>query len=137
MIEKMMKDYLKILFKGMAMGAADIVPGVSGGTIAFITGIYERLIFAISHINFKALRLWRQQGIGAAWRYIDGGFLLTLFSGILISVVTLARGLKWLLDHYPIFVWAFFFGLVSASVIVLARDVALNRICCFCFLPGH
>lgn len=116
-------NILLTFLKGTAMGAADVVPGVSGGTIAFISGIYERLLFAIKSITPYALQLLFKQGFGAAWRHIDGTFLLTLFSGILISVMTLAKALEWCMHHYPQLLWAFFFGLIIASSIYIMRQV--------------
>ncbi|UJF23901.1 DUF368 domain-containing protein [Suttonella sp. R2A3] len=110
--------------RGMAMGAADVVPGVSGGTIAFISGIYQRLINALGRIGLHAWAVWRTQGFAALWRYVDGGFLLTLFAGIATSVVSLAGIIKYLLTHQPVLIMAFFFGLVAASVWVLRQDVS-------------
>lgn len=129
----MAKAYLQIVLKGMVMGAADIVPGVSGGTMAFVMGIYERLITAISRINVQAWRLWRSQGGRAAWRYMDGGFLLALFIGILLSVVSLSHVIKGLLLHYPLHLWGFFFGLVAASVWALGREVGRFDVQTFAF----
>ncbi len=116
-------QYIIIALKGMAMGAADVVPGVSGGTIAFISGIYEELITALNNINFKLLKIWRQKGIKAAWKALNGNFLLALFVGILVSVISLAKLISWLLENEPILVWSFFFGLVFASVFFVARDI--------------
>ena len=115
--------FILTFLKGAAMGAADVVPGVSGGTIAFITGIYERLLNAIKSINPAALKVLFQEGIGAAWRHVDGTFLLALFSGILGSVFTLAKALEWCMEHYPQLLWAFFFGLIIASSIYIIRQV--------------
>ncbi len=117
------KQLLGVYLKGFAMGAADIVPGVSGGTIAFITGIYQRLISAISRVDLTFIKLvlsakWRQ-----AWQYIDATFLLALFIGILSSVFTLANVVSYLLAFYPLLVWSFFVGLVTASGIVLLLDI--------------
>ncbi len=105
------------------MGAADVVPGVSGGTIAFISGIYEELITSLNNVNLSTLKTWRNKGIKAAWQQLNGNFLLALFSGIAISVVSLAKLISWLLENQPILVWSFFFGLVLASVIIVARDI--------------
>ena len=105
------------------MGAADVVPGVSGGTIAFISGIYEELISSINGINLGLIKIWRSQGFRAFWKQANGNFLLALFSGIFISVVTLARLISWLLENHPILVWSFFFGLVLASVIYVGRAI--------------
>ncbi|MCC5923216.1 MAG: DUF368 domain-containing protein [Crocinitomicaceae bacterium] len=117
------KDWALISLKGMGMGAADVVPGVSGGTIAFITGIYEELISSLSNINFQALKLLFKSGIGAFWRHINGNFFIALFMGIGISVFSLAKLLTFLLDQYPVLLWSFFFGLVIASAWVIAQTI--------------
>lgn len=117
------KDYFMVYLKGLAMGAADVVPGVSGGTIAFISGIYEIWIESLSRINLTALRLWREQGFKAMWHYIHGTFLLSLAAGILTAIFTLARTVHWLLANHPVLIWAFFFGLVLACIWFLRRDV--------------
>jgi putative membrane protein len=117
------KDYSLITLKGIAMGAADVIPGVSGGTIAFITGIYEELINSIKSINVTAIKLLLTGKFGAFWKAINGTFLLSLFLGVGISIISLAKGLKYLLDHHPILVWSFFFGLVIASAIYVAKTI--------------
>ena len=117
------RSYFFVLLKGMAMGAADVVPGVSGGTIAFISGIYEELIRSIDGIRPSLLGIWKKSGFKAFWNALNGNFLLAVFTGIAISVISLARGISWLLDNHPILVWAFFFGLVLASVIYIARQI--------------
>ncbi|HCC85161.1 MAG TPA: DUF368 domain-containing protein [Porphyromonadaceae bacterium] len=116
-------EYLLLTLKGMAMGAADVVPGVSGGTIALITGIYEELIFSIKSIDLKALKLLFTGKAAAFWKAINGNFLLSVLLGIGISIFSLARGLTYLLQHYPILVWSFFFGLIIASAIYVARTI--------------
>lgn len=120
---KNIRDYLLLTLKGMAMGAADVVPGVSGGTIALITGIYEELIFSIKSINLKALKLLLSGKPAAFWKAINGSFLLSVLLGIAISIFSLAKGLTFLLHHYPILVWSFFFGLIVASAIYVARTI--------------
>lgn len=117
------KDYLVIMLKGMAMGAADVVPGVSGGTIAFISGIYEELLSSISNINIKLLKTLQKEGFKSAWKQVNGNFLASLFVGIFISITSLAKMISWLLVNHPILVWSFFFGLVLASVIYIAKQV--------------
>ena len=107
----------------MSMGAADVVPGVSGGTIAFITGIYEELITSIKSINLEALRLIFRFKAGAFWKKINGSFLLAVFGGVLLSVFSLARLLKWLMGNHPVLIWAFFFGLILASAIVVIKKI--------------
>ncbi|NVK08857.1 MAG: DUF368 domain-containing protein [Tenacibaculum sp.] len=122
-MNRTIKDYFVIMLKGMAMGAADVVPGVSGGTIAFISGIYEELLGSISNVNFKLLKTLQKEGFASAWRQINGNFLVSLFVGIFISIVSLAKMISWLLIHHPILVWSFFFGLVLASIIYIAKQV--------------
>ena len=116
-------NYTSLFFKGMAMGAADVVPGVSGGTIAFISGIYEDLLSSISSVNLTLIPILKKQGIKGVWQVINGSFLLTLFSGILVSVLSLAKVITWLLAHKPILVWAFFFGLIIASILLITRQI--------------
>jgi len=105
------------------MGAADVVPGVSGGTIAFISGIYEELITSINNINFSLFKVLRKEGFRSFWIAINGNFLLSLFTGIFISVFSLAKMISWLLINQPVLLWSFFFGLVLASVFFIARDI--------------
>lgn len=105
------------------MGAADVVPGVSGGTIAFISGIYEELINSISKINLQAIKILTQEGILAFWKHINGSFFVALLSGIGISILSLAKIMKWLLENEPIMVWSFFFGLMVASVFFLMKEI--------------
>lgn len=105
------------------MGAADVVPGVSGGTIAFISGIYEELIETINNVNFSLVKTLRKDGISAAWKKANGNFLLALLLGVFISIVSLAKGIKWLLENEPILLWSFFFGLVLASVVFVAKEI--------------
>jgi len=120
---RQLKDYLFILLKGIAMGAADVVPGVSGGTIAFISGIYEELIASIDNLNLNVLNVWKKEGFKTAWTSINGNFLLALFSGIAISILSLAKLIKWLLHNEPILLWAFFFGLVLASILYIGKQI--------------
>ncbi len=117
------KDYLILVLKGIGMGASDVVPGVSGGTIAFISGIYEELIDAIRSINGKAAKLLFRFELVNFWKHINGWFLLAVFSGILLSVFSLAHLLQYLLLTYPSLVWSFFFGLVIASAIMVLGDI--------------
>ncbi|MBI9040702.1 MAG: DUF368 domain-containing protein [Lutibacter sp.] len=116
-------QYLIITLKGIAMGAADVVPGVSGGTIAFISGIYEELLAAISSVNFDTLKVLKNEGINAAWKKVNGNFLLALLSGIFISVLSLSKIISYLLENQPILVWSFFFGLVLASILYVAKQI--------------
>jgi len=117
-------QYLIVSLKGMAMGAADVVPGVSGGTIAFISGIYEELIESIKSLNIKAVRVLFTKGIPAFWKHVNGTFLFSLVVGILVSVVSLARVLEHLLVNHPVLIWSFFFGLVIASALYIARTIS-------------
>jgi putative membrane protein len=118
------KNYLTVGIKGVCMGAADVIPGVSGGTIAFITGIYDQLVGSIASINAEAFRLILQGRFKAFWRHINGGFLLSLIAGIGLSVITLAGLMQMLLTTYPIQTWAFFFGLIVASSIFILRGIS-------------
>ncbi|AMG01734.2 DUF368 domain-containing protein [Vibrio mimicus] len=116
-------NYLSTYLKGLAMGAADVVPGVSGGTIAFITGIYDTLLESIRRINPSLLTVWKEQGFAGAFRHINGLFLITLFGGIFTSIATLAKLISWLLVAHPIPIWSFFFGLILVSVWHMLRQV--------------
>ncbi|WP_205126745.1 DUF368 domain-containing protein [Nitrincola tibetensis] len=114
-MQRTIADYLALVGKGMLMGAADAVPGVSGGTVAFITGIYEELIESIRRFNLQALSLLFKEGPVAVWRYVNGSFLITLILGIVLSLLTLARVVLYLLETHPVLLWSFFFGLILAS----------------------
>jgi len=116
-------DYFFITLKGMAMGAADVVPGVSGGTIAFISGIYEELIASINGVNFSLIKTLKNDGFKAFWDKANGNFLLALFLGIGISIVSLAKFISWLLLNEPILLWSFFFGLVVASIFFVGKSI--------------
>lgn len=107
----------------MAMGAADVVPGVSGGTIAFISGIYEELITSINSINLGLLKTWKTEGFMSVWKEVNGNFLLALFAGIFISLFSLATLVSWLLENEPVLLWSFFFGLVLASVFFVGKEI--------------
>ena len=118
------KYHLFLALKGMAMGIAEVIPGVSGGTIAFITGIYETLIESIKAVLGPELfRAFRRGGVGEVWRSINGSFLLVLIAGMVFGIVTGVFGVTHLLESYPVLVWAFFFGLIIASAIYIARQV--------------
>lgn len=112
-----------LVLKGVGMGAADVIPGVSGGTIAFITGIYEELIGSIRSFDLTALRKLLRLDLKGFWKHINGGFLFSVLAGIGISIFSLAKVMKYLLDTHPIFVWSFFFGLIIASAWLVAREV--------------
>ncbi len=112
-----------VFVRGIAMGAADIVPGVSGGTIAFITGIYFRLLEAINAVPVACFRYLLRGRFRSFWYSVDGSFLVTLLAGILTSIVTLAAAISFALEQYPVLIWSFFFGLILASVWHVGRQV--------------
>ncbi|HIZ32683.1 MAG TPA: DUF368 domain-containing protein [Candidatus Bacteroides merdigallinarum] len=122
-MERTLKDYLLLSLKGICMGAADVVPGVSGGTIAFIVGIYDELIDSIKSINAQSLKKLFTGHPVEFWRMINGNFLFFLLLGIGISIFSLAKLITWLLVAYPVLVWAFFFGLVLASTWFVGKDI--------------
>ncbi|MDL2320377.1 DUF368 domain-containing protein [Alistipes sp. OttesenSCG-928-B03] len=129
--------YPLVTFKGMAMGAADVVPGVSGGTIAFITGIYAELLDTIKSFDLTAIRLLFSGKFGQLWRKINGNFLFALLLGIGISIFSLAKLMTWLLVNQPIATWAFFFGLIIASVVLVLRQVTRwNVVSILCLAGG-
>ena len=105
------------------MGMADLVPGVSGGTIALITGIYEELIQSIDKFNIENLKLILKKNPRQFWTNINGKFLLTVFSGILSSIIFLSFSIKWLIENQPIAIWSFFLGLLTASIFILKKEV--------------
>ncbi len=107
----------------MAMGAADVVPGVSGGTIAFISGIYEELITSINNIEPSLLKVWKKDGFKVFWQKLNGNFLSALFLGIAISILSLAKFISWLLVNEAILLWSFFFGLVVASIFFVGKAI--------------
>lgn len=118
-----LRDYASISLRGFLMGSADVVPGVSGGTVAFITGIYEALIDAINAVNLdfmrRLLRLqWREALANFPWQ-----FLLALGVGLAAAVMTMAHFLSWALEHYATLVWAFFFGLILGSIFLVRKRV--------------
>lgn len=124
---------LGVYLRGILMGAADIVPGVSGGTMAFITGIYDDLLGAIRAVDLEFARRVLKLDIRGAWEHINGGFLLALLLGIVTAVATLAQLLSWVLEHHPVPLWAFFFGLILASSLVLLKQVPawnMGRLVC-------
>ena len=120
---KTIKHYLGVALKGMGMGAADVVPGVSGGTIAFMTGIYEELVGSLNNVNMKAVKLLFTGKFKEFWNHINGKFICSLMLGIVISVISLAKLMTYLLEIHPIQTWAFFFGLIVASSIFMIRDI--------------
>ena len=123
MEKKSPANYVLLALKGMAMGAADVVPGVSGGTIAFITGIYEELISSINNVNFGLLKTLKNEGLKAAWKQLNGTFLVVLLTGIVISIVSLAKSVTYLLANHPVLIWSFFFGLIVASAWLIGKSI--------------
>lgn len=121
-------QYLLLTLKGCAMGMADVVPGVSGGTIAFISGIYEELIESIKSVDATALRLLGTLRLKEFWRHINGRFLLSVLLGIAIAIFSLARLMTYLLTNHPIAIWSFFFGLIVASALLVAKQIGRWRV---------
>ncbi len=117
------KSSVKVFLKGMAMGVANVIPGVSGGTIALITGVFERIINAIKSFDATALKLLWKGSFKSFARHIDLRFLLLLFSGVLVAIISMARLFEFLFVNYPVYIWSYFFGLVMASVYFVGRTV--------------
>ena len=118
-------ENIKLYFKGMAMGVADAFPGISGGTMALILGIYKELIGSISLINFSLFKTLKNEGFNEFWRKLNGTFLLILFSGIISSLVVFMNIASFLIDNFPILIWSFFLGLVSASIYIILKPTDL------------
>lgn len=110
------------------MGGADVIPGVSGGTIAFISGIYEELVHSLKSIDLDALNLLRKLKIADFWKAINGNFLITVLAGVVTSIVSLAKLMTYLLEHHPIQIWSFFFGLILISSPLILRQIKKWRI---------
>ncbi len=122
-MKRSLNDYALIAIKGMGMGAADIVPGVSGGTIALITGIYEEFVDTLKSFNLSALKAFKNDGISGFWKHINGNFLVALVLGIGISLISMVKVIKYLLADHPILIWSFFFGLIVASAIFVGKTI--------------
>ena len=118
-----MPKWLKTYLSGVLMGAADVVPGVSGGTIAFIVGIYDRLIHALSGVNKASITLLFKGDFKGLWRHFDGSFLMVLLLGVATSIFGIASVITSLLASYPVWLWSFFFGLIIASAYVLLHEM--------------
>jgi putative membrane protein len=132
-----MNSILRLYFKGVAMGAADIVPGVSGGTIALISGIYEELIFTLKNINLSLLKTLFKDGFKVFWKSLNGNFLSVLLLGIASSVILLAQVIVFLLENHEFKIWGFFFGLIISSAFLIIKDVnPLNTIQIIWILSG-
>jgi putative membrane protein len=122
------KDKIILFFKGMAMGTADLMPGVSGGTIALILGVYKELIQSIDSINLKNLKSLKNEGIRSFWSNINGEFLTVLFFGIITAILSLSFAIDWLINEHPIPLWSFFLGLLIASIFLLKNTLKQWRV---------
>ncbi len=119
-----MKDYISLILKGIGMGAANVIPGVSGGTIALITGIFERLINAIKSFDLKAIKMIFKGQVKDFAKHVDLYFLLAVFFGVGLAIISLARLFEFLFANYPVYIWSYFFGLILASVFFVGRTVS-------------
>ena len=117
------KDYILLFLKGIGMGGADVVPGVSGGTLAFITWIYEEFLRSIKSFDSKAVQLLVTCKFSYFWEHINGSFLSVLLAGIILSILSLARIIHYFLEQHPIELWSFFFGLIIISAITVTREI--------------
>lgn len=122
-MQRRLFDYLIISLKGIAMGAADAVPGVSGGTIAFVSGIYEELINTISNVNASLFKTLFNEGFKIFWKKLNGNFIIALLSGIIISFISFMRIAKYLMEYHPVLIWSFFFGLIIASIYFIGKQI--------------
>jgi len=128
---------IALMLRGMAMGIAEVIPGVSGGTIAFITGIYEKLLATITRFDLSLIQRFKQTGLSGVWEHVNGRFIVFLFGGMLLGVIAGIFGVSFLLENYPEPLWAFFFGLILASAIYFMREsIGGNLKNVFLFLFG-
>ncbi|HEX6890542.1 MAG TPA: DUF368 domain-containing protein, partial [Chryseolinea sp.] len=118
-----LKDYILLYVKGLSMGVADVIPGMSGGSVAFITGIYSEMVHALRSIDREAFELVTKKRFRDCWTKINGNFLVALFAGIVTSLLTIARLVTHLQTKYPILVWSFVFGLILVSALLVLRDI--------------
>jgi len=118
-----MKQYFSLVLKGLALGTANVIPGVSGGTIALITGIFERLINSIKSFNITALKLLLRGKIQSFIKYTDLKFLVAVFAGVVIAIISIARLFDYFFEYYPVYIWAYFFGLILASVFFVGKTI--------------
>ncbi|MDX2444630.1 MAG: DUF368 domain-containing protein [Bacteroidales bacterium] len=118
-----MKEYLSLFIKGIGIGAANVIPGVSGGTIALISGIFEKLIDSLKSFDIKALKLFFSGRFKEFAKYVNLDFLITVFAGVFVSILTFAKLLEFLFQDYPVYVWSFFFGLILASVYFVGKTI--------------
>jgi putative membrane protein len=130
------KNFFQIGLRGLAMGVAEVIPGVSGGTIALITGIYERLLLSIRAFGPIAFKAYRDKGVRGAWEAVNGPFLLALVSGMALGLGSGVFGVTHILEHYPPLLWSFFFGLIIASSIYLGKSVKWNARTVVALLAG-
>jgi putative membrane protein len=136
-MEKNIREYLPLTLKGFAMGAANVIPGVSGGTIALITGIFEKLIHSLKSIDHIALSFLLKGKFRSFASHINFFFLIAIFSGAVISIFTLARLLGWLFEFYPVYIWSYFFGLILASVWFVGKTITRwNPLIILAFIAG-
>lgn len=126
-MKRSIKAYLYLALKGFAMGAAEAIPGVSGGTIAFVTGIYEELILNITKLRFGLVTTLRIQGLGAFWKQANGPFFTALLAGMAVSFITVLKTAKWLIANHPILIWSFFFGLILGSTVLVGKALSKWR----------
>lgn len=118
-----MKEHIANFLKGFAMGVANVIPGVSGGTIALLTGIFERLINALKSFDVEAVRLLLKFKFREFAQHVDFGFLLSVFLGVGVSIISVAKLLEFLFQSYPVYVWSFFFGLILVSVWFVGKSI--------------
>ncbi len=118
-----MKEYLSLFLKGIGIGAANVIPGVSGGTIALITGVFEKLIDSLKSFNIQALRFLISGKFKEFATYVNLDFLVAVFVGVFVSILSFARILEFLFGNYPVYVWAYFFGLIIASVYFVGKTI--------------
>ncbi len=118
-----MKEYLSLFIKGIGIGAANVIPGVSGGTIALISGIFEKLIDSLKSFDIKALKLFFSGRFKEFAKYVNLDFLIAVFAGVFVSILTFAKLLEFLFQDYPVYVWSFFFGLIVASVYFVGKTI--------------
>ena len=133
--ENPFKKYILLYVKGLTMGAVDLVPGVSGGTVAFITGIYEELIESLRSFTPKNFKLFFSGKFKAFWKAVNGNFLLILATGIGTSIISLVKVVLYVLEHHPVATWSFFFGLILISTFSILRTVrkfSIPLFVCFC-----
>ncbi len=120
----MFKQWLVLFVKGLGVGAANVIPGVSGGTIALITGIFEKLIDSIKSFNLTALKLVFKADFKGFAKYVNLDFLIAVFFGVAVSILTFARVLDYLFTNYPVYIWSYFFGLIMASVFFVGKTIS-------------